>query len=118
MAIYYAMGSQLKAFSALLLRRICVAMPIYYATGSRLKAFLWAALPGLLEPLGGLIGYLALHDNNDLAFAIVFGLVSGMMVYISIRCAYMLGRHNQFSFQGGAPLAPRLCCVPSHSPSP
>ena len=43
----------------------------------RPQAFLWAAVPGLMEPFGGLIGYLALHGDNDLAFAIVFGLVAG-----------------------------------------
>ena len=37
------------------------------------------------EPVGGLVGYLALSGNNDLAFAIVFGLVAGMMVFIAIK---------------------------------
>lgn len=31
------------------------------------------------------MGYLALSGNNDLAFAIVFGLVAGMMVFIAIK---------------------------------
>jgi zinc transporter ZupT len=64
---------------------ICVAMPIYYATGSKWKGFWWAFLSGVSEPVGGLVGYLALSGNNDLAFAIVFGLVAGMMVFIAIK---------------------------------
>lgn len=64
---------------------ICVAMPIYYATGSKWKGFLWAFLSGVSEPVGGLMGFLVLTGNQDLAFAIVFGLVAGMMIYISIK---------------------------------
>ena len=62
-----------KSFSG-----ICVAMPIYYATGSKAKGFLWALLSGVSEPVGALLGYFALGDgDNDLAFAVVFGLVAG-----------------------------------------
>lgn len=64
---------------------ICVAMPIYYATGSRWKGFWWAFMSGVSEPIGGLFGYLLLNGNNELSFAIVFGIVAGMMVYISIK---------------------------------
>lgn len=64
---------------------ICVAMPIYYATGSRWKGFMWGTLSGLSEPLGGLVGYLALSGGSSMAFAVVFPLVGGMMVYISIK---------------------------------
>lgn len=64
---------------------ICVALPIYYATGSKIRAFSWAMLSGLSEPLGALVGWLALYGDNSLSFAIVFALVSGMMVYISIK---------------------------------
>ncbi|PRW59678.1 zinc transporter [Chlorella sorokiniana] len=64
---------------------ICVAMPIYYSTGSKWKGFLWGSLTGFAEPLGGLIGYLAVQEQDPLSFAIVFGLVSGMMVYVAIK---------------------------------
>jgi len=64
---------------------ICVALPIYYSTGSKTKAFVWATLSGMSEPLGALVGYLALYGNTSLAFAIVFALVAGMMVYIAIK---------------------------------
>eukprot|EP00889_Picochlorum_renovo_P003818 jgi/Picre1/30848/NNA_006207.t1 len=64
---------------------ICVALPIYYSTGSRKKAFFWATASGMSEPLGAVVGYLALYGDTSLAFAIVFALVAGMMVYISIK---------------------------------
>lgn len=65
---------------------ICVAMPIYYATGSRWKGFWWSFASGISEPIGGLMGYLVLYGDNmsSLAYGSLFGLVGGMMVYISI----------------------------------
>jgi ZIP family zinc transporter len=64
-----------------------VAMPIYYATGSKWKGFLWSLASGISEPIGGLLGFLVLYGNHmsDLAYAIMFGIVAGMMVFISIR---------------------------------
>ena len=41
------------------------------------QGFTWAFLSGVSEPIGGLVGYLVLNGNNDLSFAIVFGLVAG-----------------------------------------
>jgi ZIP family zinc transporter len=64
---------------------ICVALPIYYSTGSKAKAFIWATLSGISEPLGALVGYFALSGDNSLAFALVFALVAGMMVYIAVK---------------------------------
>ena len=62
---------------------ICVAMPIYYATGSKWKAFGWAFLSGLTEPIGGILGWVALRSVfTDAVFGIVFGMVGGMMVWI------------------------------------
>jgi len=65
---------------------VCVAMPIYYATGSRWKGFWWSVASGVSEPLGGLMGYLVLYGDNmsDLAYGSLFGVVAGMMVYISV----------------------------------
>jgi zinc transporter ZupT len=65
---------------------LCVALPIYYATQSRCKAFSWALLSGLSEPLAALLGWLILGNiYNHAVFAVLFGIVSGMMVIISIR---------------------------------
>jgi ZIP family zinc transporter len=66
---------------------LCVAMPLYYSTGSRTQGFLWAFASGLTEPFGGLVGYIILagSDMHPVAYGIVFAIVAGMMVYISIQ---------------------------------
>jgi len=65
---------------------LCVALPIYYATGDRKKAFLWACLSGVSEPIAALFGWLILANSfNDTMYAVLFGLVSGMMVTICIK---------------------------------
>lgn len=64
---------------------IAVAMPIYYATQSRLKALKYAFLSGMAEPLGAFISFLFLRPFiNDLILGIVFAIVAGIMLYISI----------------------------------
>lgn len=65
---------------------LCVALPVYYATGNRMKGFLWGLLSGLTEPIGALIGWLVLAQiMGDAVYAILFGLVAGMMTFISLR---------------------------------
>lgn len=63
---------------------IAVAVPLLYGTGDRGKAFRLATLTGLAEPLGALICILILLPfMNPLLLASLFGIVSGIMVYIS-----------------------------------
>lgn len=79
----------------------CVAVPYYYATGSRWKAFLWGTLSGLTEPLGALFTWAMCYlfaqtsgavgegqtlevDIPDVVYGVLFGLVAGMMVFLSI----------------------------------
>lgn len=65
---------------------LCVALPIYYATGNRWKAFMWGCLSGLSEPVAALLGWAVLaRAMSDEAYAVLFGLVSGMMVIISLK---------------------------------
>lgn len=65
---------------------IVTAVPIYYATKSKKKAFLTAFLSGLTEPLGAIIGYLLLYPFlGNTVYGIIFALISGIMVYISIE---------------------------------
>lgn len=65
---------------------LCVALPIYYATGNRWKAFLWGCLSGLSEPIAAMLGWAVLAKAmTDDVYAILFGLVSGMMVIISLK---------------------------------
>lgn len=64
---------------------IAVSVPIYYATGSRKKAFCLSFLSGLSEPLGALIGFFLLFQYmNDFVFGMLFAVVAGIMVFISL----------------------------------
>ncbi len=64
---------------------IAVSVPLYYATGSRKKAFFYSFLSGLSEPVGAMIGYfLLLQYFNDLIFGLLFAVVAGIMVFISL----------------------------------
>eukprot|EP00239_Pterosperma_sp_CCMP1384_P001959 CAMPEP_0197850398 /NCGR_PEP_ID=MMETSP1438-20131217/15293_1 /TAXON_ID=1461541 /ORGANISM="Pterosperma sp., Strain CCMP1384" /LENGTH=337 /DNA_ID=CAMNT_0043463551 /DNA_START=123 /DNA_END=1136 /DNA_ORIENTATION=- len=66
---------------------VCVAMPVYYATKSKWKGFWWSFISGVSEPIGGLIGY-AILDGDDMsarAYGVLFGIVGGMMTYISLK---------------------------------
>eukprot|EP00039_Didymoeca_costata_P030983 m.32524 g.32524 ORF g.32524 m.32524 type:complete len:323 (-) comp8423_c0_seq1:203-1171(-) len=68
---------------------VIVSVPIYAATGKKWKAFFWGVLSGLAETVAGAIGWIAFatsgQDMGSLTYAILFGLVAGMMVYISFR---------------------------------
>jgi zinc transporter, ZIP family len=64
---------------------IAVVVPIYYATRSKKMAFGFGALSGLAEPLGALLGYWVLSPFiTDGLLGVVFAVVAGIMVYISI----------------------------------
>ena len=78
---------------------IAVAVPIYCATKSRRKAFYYSFASGLFEPLGALIGYLVLLPFlNDAIYGILFGIVAGIMVFISfdelLPAAKEYGEHH------------------------
>jgi ZIP family zinc transporter len=63
---------------------LAVALPVYHATGSRIKAFMYALGSGLAEPIGAVIGFLILAPiMGELTLGITFGIVAGIMVYIS-----------------------------------
>lgn len=64
---------------------IAVSVPIYYATGDRKKAFFYSFISGLSEPLGAIVGFVLLSNFfNELTFGILFALVAGIMVFISL----------------------------------
>lgn len=78
---------------------IAVSVPIYYATGSKKKAFMYSLLSGVAEPVGALIGWLVLMPiMSDGVFGIVFGVIAGIMIYISIDellpTARAYGKHH------------------------
>uniref|UniRef100_A0A061RKB0 Zinc transporter, ZIP family n=1 Tax=Tetraselmis sp. GSL018 TaxID=582737 RepID=A0A061RKB0_9CHLO len=64
-----------------------VAMPIYCSTGSIYKAVFWTAVSGLTEPIGALIGLSVVCGGalTDAAFGVIFGLVAGIMVLVSVK---------------------------------
>jgi zinc transporter ZupT len=65
---------------------LAVALPLYYATGNRTKAFLVASLSGFTEVVAALLGWAVLATAfSPTLYAVVFGIVSGMMVLISVR---------------------------------
>lgn len=67
---------------------IAVSVPIYYATGKRRKAFILSFLSGLAEPVGAIVGFLIIYfftgGLNPNVSGIMFGAVSGIMVFISL----------------------------------
>ena len=65
---------------------LCVAMPVYYATGKRLQAFAWGFVSGLVELVAAFLGWTFLAGCiNGIAYAVLFWMVAGMMVVISIK---------------------------------
>lgn len=65
---------------------ICVATPVFFATGSRWKAFFWASVSGFSEPVGAVIGYFLLSSIfNEAVYGVLFGMVAGIMVFISFK---------------------------------
>lgn len=64
---------------------IAISVPIFYSTKSKKKAFLYTLMVGLCQPLGAIIGYLLLSNFfNDMLFGILFAIVSGIMVFVSL----------------------------------
>lgn len=63
---------------------IAVSVPVYYATGSKKKAFAYSFLSGFAEPVGALFAFLFITIFNAFTFGLMFGIVAGIMVYISI----------------------------------
>lgn len=77
---------------------IATAVPIYYATGNRKRAFLVSFFSGITEPIGAIIGYLILRPFfNDAVFGALFGLVAGIMVFISIEELLPMAREYEKS---------------------
>jgi ZIP family zinc transporter len=64
---------------------IAVSVPVYYATGNKKKAFGYSFLSGVAEPVGALLGFFILRSLfNDMMFGIMFAMVAGIMVFISL----------------------------------
>ena len=78
---------------------IAVAVPIYHSTGSKKKAFWLSFSSGLAEPLGALLAYFFLLQYWSTTMnGIIFGIVAGIMVFISLDellpSAEKYGKHH------------------------
>lgn len=63
---------------------MAISLPIYHATGDKKKAFYYALLSGIAEPLGALLGFFLLFPfMGDITLGVAFGIVAGIMIYIS-----------------------------------
>jgi ZIP family zinc transporter len=94
---------------------ISVSVPIFYATGNRKKAFFYSVMSGLAEPVGAGVAYLAILQFTGgetgvippQLMGILFGVVAGIMVYISLdellptSRAYGKGHDSLFGLMGG-----------------
>ena len=77
---------------------ISTSVPIYYSSGSRKKAFLVSFFSGITEPLGAIIGYLILRPFfNDAVFGVLFGVIAGIMIFISIEELLPMAREYEKS---------------------
>lgn len=64
---------------------IAIAVPVLFATGDPRRAFLWALLSGLAEPIGAILGWLALGAIlDDLTMGVSLAAIAGIMVFISL----------------------------------
>jgi ZIP family zinc transporter len=94
---------------------ISVSVPIFYATGNRRKAFIYSLMSGLAEPVGAGVAYLGIRlfigGESGLIppqlLGILFGIVAGIMVYISLdellptSRAYGKGHDSLFGLVAG-----------------
>lgn len=63
---------------------LAVSLPIYHATNDKKRAFTYSCLSGLAEPIGAIVGAIILMPFlNETLMAIIFGVVAGIMVFIS-----------------------------------
>ncbi|MBQ7974208.1 MAG: zinc transporter ZupT [Clostridia bacterium] len=77
---------------------ISASLPIFYATGSRKKAFWTSFFSGLTEPLGAIVGYLIMRPYlTDSLMGILFGIVAGIMMFISIEELLPMAREYEKS---------------------
>ncbi len=64
---------------------IAIGLPMYHATGKKRYAMLFSAIAGISGPIGALIGYGIIQIfMPQMAIGILFAIVAGIMVYISL----------------------------------
>lgn len=64
---------------------IAIGLPMYHATGKKRYAMLFSAIAGISGPIGALIGFGIIKlFMPQMAIGILFAMVAGIMVYISL----------------------------------
>lgn len=64
---------------------LSIAIPIYYGTKRKSKAFIFTLLAGISEIIGALLSYFFLKNIiNDITLALLYSLISGIMLYIAL----------------------------------
>ena len=92
---------------------IAIAMPIYFATRSRYKAIKYSFLSGMAEPLGALIAFLCLKPFiNELILGIIFAVVCGIMIYISLDELIPSSRKYGYTRLSVASIFLGICIMP------
>jgi len=72
---------------------IAVALPVYQSTGSKRKSLLYTFLSGMAEPLGGILGFILISSIlGEASLGIMFGMIAGIMTYISFDTLLPLSR--------------------------
>lgn len=95
-----------------LIEGFLISLPLYYATGSRLAAFAYASvLGGMSQPLGAVLGLLAIRnvdqEQERFLFGVIFGVVSGMMCLIAVQVSVSRKQKRP----GKLTIAHRACCL-------
>jgi len=92
---------------------ITIAAPIYYSTGSKMKAFLYTLIPSLIQPLGALLASLVLKDvMNDFIMGMMFSLVAGIMLFLSLIELYPMARGYHHPRAGSVAMFAGLLLMP------
>ena len=75
---------------------ISIAVPIYYSGKSKKQALLYTFISALSEPFGAIITYLFLiRYINDFILGLLFSLIAGIMIQISINKLIPTGTNYQ-----------------------
>ncbi len=87
---------------------IAIALPIYHATGKKRLAILYTFLSGISEPIGAILGLVAInYFLPQFAVGFLFAAVGGIMVYISfdtilpLSKEYGNGHYSVFGIMSG-----------------
>ena len=64
---------------------LTIGLPMYHATGKKRYAMLFSAIAGISGPIGAILGFILIKlFMPQMAIGILFAMVAGIMVYISL----------------------------------